>query len=207
MTARGLRLGLALSALLLISACATRPPVPAADARAVDRETRLNRWAEHRQALDAWAQFQLEGRVAASGQALSAQLRWVQREDRQFDLWLSGPIGIGAVRLSGTPERVEIRARRETWTSTEPEADLTALLGWSPPLTALPYWARGLPEPGVAVRFHLDAAGRITQLEQAGWTMTVVGYGDTTPALPTRIEWQRDAQTVTLISDRWQRTP
>ena len=188
MTARRLRRGLALSALLLLSACATRPPVPAADARAVDRETRLNRWAEHRQALDAWAQFQLEGRVAASGQALSARLRWVQRADRQFDLWLSGPIGIGAVRLSGTPDRVEI-------------------LGWSPPLTALPYWARGLPEPGVAVRFHLDAAGRITQLEQAGWTMTVVGYGDTTPALPTRIEWQRDAQTVTLISDRWQRTP
>ena len=79
MTARRLRLGLALSALLLLSACATRPPVPAADARAVDRETRLNRWAEHRQALDAWAQFQLEGRVAASGQALSARLRWVQR--------------------------------------------------------------------------------------------------------------------------------
>ena len=167
MTARRLRRGLALSALLLLSACATRPPVPAADARAVDRETRLNRWAEHRQALDAWAQFQLEGRVAASGQALSARLRWVQRADRQFDLWLSGPIGIGAVRLSGTPDRVEIRA----------------------------------------VRFPLDAAGRITQLEQAGWTMTVVGYGDTTPALPTRIEWQRDAQTVTLISDRWQRTP
>jgi len=40
MTARRLRRGLALSALLLLSACATRPPVPAADARAVDRETR-----------------------------------------------------------------------------------------------------------------------------------------------------------------------
>lgn len=63
------------------------------------------------------------------------------------------------------------------------------------------------PSPGVPARFHLDAQGRLVRLEQAGWTMTVTGYGDSEPALPTRIEWQRDAQTVTLINDRWQRRP
>lgn len=194
-----------LGALLTLAACATRPPQPSVDV--VDQDTRLTRWALHREALVEWEQFLLEGRVAATGQALSARLRWLQAENQQFDLRLSGPVGLGAMRLRGTPGRVEIQARRDTWTSTDPEADLKALLGWSPPLTALPYWARGLPQPGVPARFHLDAHGRLVRLEQAGWTMTVTGYGDSEPALPTRIEWQRDAQTVTLINDRWQRRP
>lgn len=205
MKAHSSRAALALCSLLLVSACATRPAVPVSEP--VDQEERLTRWAAHRQAVSAWEQFLLEGRVAASGQTLSARLRWLQTANRHFDLLLSGPIGIGAMRLRGTPEHVEIQAKRETWTSTDPEADLVNLLGWSPPLAALPYWARGLPQPGVPVRFHLDALGRLIRLEQAGWTMTVTEYGNTEPALPARIEWRRDAQTVTLINDRWQRKP
>lgn len=198
------RPGALLLALLLLGGCATTPPP---SLPAVDRDRQLTLWQSHRDALALWNSFQLEGRIAATGQPLSARLRWLQQADTQFDVHLSGPVGVGAIRLRGNPKVVEIQAKRERWVSTDPEADLTDLLGWSPPLAALPYWARGLPQPGVPVQFELDALGRIVRLEQEGWTMTVLGYGNERPALPTRVEWQREAQTITLINDRWRRTP
>lgn len=193
---------------VLLSGCASLggapPPAPAAP----DRDRQLALWAEHRAALAGTEQFALEGRVAASGQAGAARLRWNQKADGHFDGLISGPVGIGSLRVRGSRDAVEVQTRGERFISQHPERDLQALLGWSLPLEALPYWARGLPQPGRPVRYLLDTRGHLQMLYQDGWQIDYQAYRDSAGArsLPARMVLSHDGRVLTLIADDWQIT-
>jgi outer membrane lipoprotein LolB len=183
---------------LLLAGCATRAPITAPSPEA---------WWTHQQGLRSLQAFQIDGRVAAAGQPGSGQLRWVQGAGGVFDIRVSGPLGSGSLRLRGTLERVLIEDRAGRRESLTPEAELEALLGSRLPLDALVYWARGLPQPGVAARYALDAAGRLQQLLQGGWQLDYAAYHGGEPSLPRRIELRRPGTEITLLLDRWQALP
>lgn len=168
-------------------------------------DDRYARWRDQRGALMAMAHFTLEGRVAASGQPGAARLHWQQRDADRFSGRISGPFGVGAVHLEGTTSRVRVRHRDDDFVSDDPEADLQALLGWALPLAALPYWARGVPQPGQAARFTVDDLGRLRGLTQGGWQIDYAAYdaARVSPALPQRVQLTRGDQVLTLIADRW----
>jgi outer membrane lipoprotein LolB len=172
---------------------------------ATDTDDRYVLWRDQRGGLMAMAHFTLEGRVAASGQPGAARLHWQQLATDRFSGRVSGPFGVGAVHLEGTVNRVRVRHRDEDFVSDDPEADLQALLGWALPLAALPYWARGLPQPGQPARFAIDDLGRLRALTQGGWQIDYAAYdsGHEAPALPQRIQLTRGDQVLTLIADRW----
>lgn len=193
----GRRCGLAGLALLL-AGCASRAPVTAPSPEA---------WWTHQQGLRSLQAFQIDGRVAAAGQPGSAQLRWVQGADGVFDIRVSGPLGSGSLRLRGTVERVLIEDRSGRRESLAPAAELERLLGGRLPLDALVFWARGLPQPGVAARYALDAAGRLQQLLQGDWQLDYPAYHAGEPSLPRRIELRRPGTEITLLLDRWQARP
>ncbi len=191
---------LALGAALMLGACAIAPPMPSA----VTDAQRLQRWQQHREAVAAIEAFRVDGRLAASTSPLSGRLRWLQAGNGDFDLFLSGPLGQGTLRLNGDPSAVRIRHADQDWVSRHPEQDLQASLGLPIPMQALRYWARGLPQPGVAARYDLDDDGRLLRLHQAGWHIDYDRYHPAAPALPARITLARDGTTLTLLADRWQ---
>lgn len=155
--------------------------------------------------LDHWA---LTGRAAASGSfGLKGSLRWVQRGEH-FTLDVRGPFGIGAARLDGTPQRVRVRSGQQEWITNEPEELLLQEFGWTLPVRALRHWVTGLPAPGPVDTLQVDARGRVTQLSQAGWTVT---YADYAPAplieLPGQLRAEQGGTTLKLGIDRWDLAP
>ena len=45
---------------------------------------------------------------------VKADLRWQQTADNSFELRVSGPFGIGATTITGTPDNVQVRTRSGT---------------------------------------------------------------------------------------------
>lgn len=182
-----------------LSGCATVPE-PAEDPQAV--------WKAQQERLAQIRQWRALGRLAikSSGDSWSARLRWNQVGDT-YRIWLSSPLGQGLVELEGEPGHVRMRtAENETFTARRPEELMHRQVGWEVPLEGLRYWILGRNEPGAPVRsLELDQAGRLARLDQAGWRISYLRYGDFDGLqLPTRLELSNQRLSAKLIVSHWQ---
>ncbi len=194
---RALPAGVALVA-ALAAGCTTlvRPAGPANEAAWNQRLAGLRQ-------LQVW---HLKGRigVVTPHRGGSANVDWSER-GRHMKLRFSGPFGIGAVELSGTPERFVIRnSKGKTWVTTTPANALEKSLGWPIPVASLRYWVTGRPAPGAPYRLKLGSRGLIMRLEQQGWTVRYSAY---TPIagllLPAKLAASRPGGRVKLIVSAW----
>ncbi len=161
---------------LLLAGCASTPliPVPAPVASPTltwqSRQVRLN-------ALHSW---QLSGRISVSNEDEAWQLNvtWQQQADN-YEIQISGPLGMGKVRLQGSKEGVFLYdSDGHTYYAQEPDSLLLEHTGVFMPITSLYYWIRGLPDPatGGAQIPQLDAWGRLAHLSQGGWSIDLKRY-------------------------------
>jgi outer membrane lipoprotein LolB len=151
--------------------------------------------------------WQMRGRLAVDTgeQAFQGSFQWQQRADA-LSLSIRGPLGAGVVRVSGPPDRLVVNARGETWELDDPEADLSALLGWWLPVSSLPAWLVGLPDPLYESRETFGADGLLHELEQRLWRLTYDSYqvAEGLP-LPRRIGLRHAGLEVRLTVDSWRR--
>lgn len=191
---------LALCLLLLLSACATRLPEPAA----VD-------WESHSAAVAELQTWQLGGRlnVLQNRQSDTVTLNWSQ-QDSGFDLNLSGTLGLGAVHVYGTPSLVTVEKSGEAPLTLPGLAALTQeYFGFEFPAAQLLYWVRGIPDPALPAATTFDASQLLATLEQrdpAGqvWVLTYDRYQAVGALfLPGRIRVQREGLRLTFLIDAW----
>ena len=152
------------------------------------------------------APFDVVGRVLISGEgrAFSSSLRWLH-ETTEDELWLMSPVGqtlahivadaTGAILT--TPDLQEYRA-------ISVDSLTRRALGWSLPLSGLRYWIQSMPAPGANVTVsNRDSAGRLSLLEQDGWSIRY-SYPDAPSAvLPRRLDLTRNGQQIRLVIDSW----
>ncbi|MGV3593278.1 MAG: lipoprotein insertase outer membrane protein LolB [Gammaproteobacteria bacterium] len=123
---------------LLLTACATQPLV-------IDDPD----WLRHEQSVAALQDWELSGRLVvrqADGND-SVNINWQQLDDT-FDLRLFGSLGLGAVRVYGTPRAVTVeKAGEESVTLPGLAAVTREYFGYEFPTAELLYWVRGLPAP------------------------------------------------------------
>lgn len=188
-----------LAALLSLAAgCATvvRPTGPANEAAWRERLANLER-------LDDW---RLAGRIGVITlrRGGSASLNWSE-QGTAMTLSFSGPFGLGAVELSGTPEQMRIRdSKGHEWTTDTPETALERALGWPVPVASLRYWVVGRPAPDVPYRLQLGARGLVMSLEQQGWTVRYEAYSPVRGLLmPIRLAASRVGGHIKLIVSQW----
>jgi len=186
------------AATLLLGACAPlpQPPseIPAPQA-----------WALRRETLETIRGFTLRGRINDANQGRTADVRWLQRDDGQFNLQLNGPFGIGAVEIDGNADGVSVRTRDGTQYLTDPEAWMQANLGWSIPIGDLRNWALGLPAAGTLEHLSLDAGGQVLNLQQNGWDIRYDSYQTVGQLdLPRKLEARTDQARLRLLIDRWE---
>ena len=139
---------------LLLSACATRPPAPPADPAA---------WRAHRAALENLSQWQVQGRVGvrAGEEGWNASFDW-QQQDQDYRIRLRGPFGQGAVELHGNDQGVWLKqADRPPVFALDPETLLERETGWWLPVSGLRFWLRGLPVPDSESEYRWDAQGSL----------------------------------------------
>jgi outer membrane lipoprotein LolB len=184
--------------LLLLSACATRPPAPPAERAA---------WQAHRAALETLTHWQVQGRVGvrAGDEGWNASFDW-QQQDQEYRIRLRGPFGQGAVELHGNEQGVWLKqADRPAVFALDPETLLEKETGWWLPVSGLNFWLRGLPVPGGPSQYRWDEQGSLAHLEQKGWQIDYRSYRQAGAfRLPDRISIEGDALRVKFVIDAWQ---
>jgi outer membrane lipoprotein LolB len=161
-------LRLTATAVMLASGCAgldtEAPPAPEST------------FAENARELRAITQWEMRGRIAidTGSEARQGRFTWWQ-DGESLRLNIRGPLNAGAVEIRGDADSLTVRSRRETRTLSDPELQLSELLGWWLPVTSLPNWLLGLPDPRFPDASVVDG-GRMRDLQQRAWAVRYSGY-------------------------------
>jgi len=184
---------------VLAVGCATRPPVAAPEAEPA--------WLEHRAALEALRDWQVQGRVALStdNEGWNASFDWQQR-GKNYRIRLRGPFGQGAVELHGGQHGVWLkRADQPAVFAHNPDVLLQQQTGWQLPVTGLSAWLRGLPVADGDPVIRWDAQGRLLHIGQSGWSIDYQRYLEKGGlSLPKKLRLKRDSIQVRFVVDSWQ---
>ena len=196
------RVAALLTAAAFFTACATLP-VGTDGLSYSDRRSKL-------EAVDAW---DMRGRLAvATGDGgFQGSFSWRQEGDG-LDLAVRGPLGNGVLQVAGTPSELTVTARGETRQLEDPEADLSALLGWWLPVASLPKWLLGLSDDEFGSTTEPGADGTLAAIDQRLWHVAYQAYqlvplAETNGVLiPRRIDLAHGDLKLRLTIDRWQPT-
>jgi len=153
------------------------------------------------------ADFRLRGKIAVRGpgDAFSASFDWIQTGEA-FDIELWGPLGQGRVHLRGDGRRLTVTdARGATTSGISAEPFMASALGWSVPISALPFWVRGRYDPGSSVAEQLRTAdGTLASFEQLGWTVAVSRWGESALGpVPLRVVAVQRERRIVIVCKEW----
>jgi outer membrane lipoprotein LolB len=186
---------------LALTACVTAPSKPSGPAGPAQD------WDARRAELQQQNNFELKGRlaVAAGKEGFNARLRW-QQQGTQSDLALDGPLGVGGVRISTNGTDIEVvNSKGERLDSDAARNEMTARLGFEPPLDSLRFWVLGAPDPVHAAEETLDELQRLSRLIQDGWDIEYAAYADVSGKwFPSRMTLKKNDVRVRVLVDGWQ---
>jgi outer membrane lipoprotein LolB len=160
---------------------------------------------ERRAALETYDRWEMRGRLAVDTgeRGFQGSFDWRQDDDT-LELSIRGPLGNNVLRISGTPNELTVSARGETRRLEDPENQLSELVGWWLPVTSLPAWLRGLPDPGFPAATHPGADGTLASLEQRLWRLSFVSYQlNQSVLLPRRIDLAHGELALRVTIDRF----
>jgi len=188
--------------LTLLGACTisgTSAPTPAA-------------WTEHRDRLDALADWEARGKLALRSPtgSESASIVWRQAGPHT-EVRLSGPLGVAPTLLTANGSLLTVNrdGERQQLDLDDPAA-VRAATGWHFPVTALPHWLKGTPAPGLPLtELTLDeATGVATGFAQGDWVIAYESHGQFGRySLPTRMIIRGDNARATVIVREWRTEP
>ncbi|ANF82264.1 outer membrane lipoprotein LolB [Acinetobacter sp. NCu2D-2] len=127
---------------------------------------------ETAQDVKATNQFQLQGKIGVktTAQSGSAFFTWVQ-DDQDFDIELTGILGIGKTQISGQPGNVSLNsAKTGLIQAATPEELLQRATGWQAPITHLVDWVQAQPAT-TSAQTQQDQQNRLVQIIEDGWTV------------------------------------
>lgn len=158
--------------------------------------------------LESWG---LRGRVALNreGRGAQANVLWSQ-EGPLSQLELSGPWGVGAerVRIEGGDVNLFSEGDWVSMCSPGMRIDELEMLCDSAPLQSLPYWLRGLPDPGSPFIEYSSGQGAAREFRQDGWRVEVNALarsGDL--AVPRRLSITGPGASMKVAITNWELPP
>lgn len=182
---------------LVLQACAARRGLELPELS--DFDTR-------RSVLESIDRFEFTGRigVSAGNEGFNGKLRWWQEAD-DFKVTVSGPLGVGTVRIEADGQRISLTDKNGDVTEMlDAEQELKMRYGWTIPVTSLRYWALGIPDPTIEATTEFADDGLLSGLEQRGWSVIIGQYRDGGgQPMPGRITAVNDNTKVRLIIDNW----
>jgi outer membrane lipoprotein LolB len=168
--------------------------------------------AQRRQTLEAVTSWEMRGRlvVDTGDRAFQGSFNWRQRDDA-LELIVRGPLRNGVLQVSGRPEALTVTARGETRTLTDPETELSELIGWWLPVASLSDWLIGFPDESFSAATEPGRDGTLAALEQRLWRVAYPAYGLAPVAgtgegvlVPSRIDLTHGDLSLKLTIDAWQ---
>ena len=132
--------------------------------------------------LDEIHSWQVRGKlsVVSPQDSVTGYLTWTQQHS-EYDLFIAGPFGSGASRLSGDDQQASLTLPGWDNPQTAPSAERLMLqyMGWNFPVSDIRYWVKGQLSPGLknnqnAVEYGDD--GLLKTLHQHGWQVSYSRY-------------------------------
>lgn len=167
---------------------------------------------QRRARLEGVAAWQMRGRlaVATAERGFQGSFRWEQNGDA-LDLAIRGPVGAGALQVTGTPDALMVTSRGDTRVLDDPETQLSELVGWWLPVGSLHAWLLGLPDPAFDGQTEPGLDGTLAALEQRLWRVAYESYqlagaphADAGSVLvPRRIDLEHGDLRLRLTIDDW----
>ena len=163
-------------------------------------------YAERQSRLNTVGSWEMNGRIAmdTGESAFQGRFQWHQAAE-SMELSIRSPLGAGILQVAGPPDRLTVRARGETWELSDPEPELSALLGWWLPVRSLRAWLLGFSDPAFPANEVLGPNRALQSLEQRLWELRYESYQLSEGMLvPRRIDLSHDNLQLRVIVDRWQ---
>ncbi len=206
-----IRTGLLILCSVLVAAGCTSQSRPVVGNMSVAQRSPEEAWQERQRLFADMKQWRLKGRLGLQlrEEGWSFGINWLDRGNGRYDISIAHTTGVLMAMVQSTGSRVSLRAADgKVYQDTSAERLLAKHLGLNFPLNHLRYWVRGIPVPGVRVdAIQLDAQGRPSILQQAGWSIKYPTYkGKGVTALPARIDLERAIEQVKarLAAREWQ---
>ena len=186
-----------LGAVLLLAGCASRP---------VTQLPEMTDWQARQEVLGALRDWEFSGRIAVSAgdDGFNGKLRWTQKDDT-FQATVSGPLGIGTVRIEGAGESAVLTDKDGVRTELQNvEQELQYRYGWTIPVKSLRYWALGIPDPMSDAQTELNEANQLARLEQGNWALAISSYRPIGgQSMPNRLTVTKSDTRVRIVIDKW----
>ena len=186
MTARRsiLRTGLALGMLAAVSGCASVAPNTDLPLSGTDR------------AVEYRGRFSARSERNGREEGAHGSFVWLQQGD-SVQLSLVSPLGQTLAIVTALPGQATLELPNQAPRSA-PEVDtlMQQALGFSLPVSGMRDWLQARPAPGTVVRAERDATGRLTELEQHGWTVRFQEYRETAAGEAPRVRRMDLARTL-----------
>ncbi len=154
------------------------------------------------QAIDSW---DMNGRIAVdTGQrAFQGRFQWHQSAE-SIELSIRGPLGTGILQVTGPLDKLTVRAQGKTWELSDPEPELSELLGWWLPVRSMQAWLLGFSDPMFSSEEEFGPDRTLQALEQRLWRLTYDSYKLSQGLLlPHRIDLSHGSLELRVIIDRW----
>jgi outer membrane lipoprotein LolB len=192
-----LRTPLFLLAALILQSCAGSRGVLLPDLS--DLETRKS-------VLESIDRWEFSGRIGVSAgeEGFNGKIRWWQEGD-DFRATVSGPLGVGTVKIEGQGRRITLTDKKgEVTELQDAEIDLRLRYGWTIPVSSLQFWALGIPDPSVPAEIQMGVDGLIAEMEQGNWHVTIGQYREGGgQQMPRRLSASNADAKVRLVIDKW----
>lgn len=138
--------------------------------------------ADHLQSeLDKINHWQVRGKlsVRTPDDGVTGYLDWAQN-NREFDIYIAGPLGQGATRLSGdkSQSQITLPGWDEPRYAESPEELMLMYLGWNFPVSDIRYWVKGQASPNGEATTEYDESGLLSRMQQYGWDITYKRYSN-----------------------------
>lgn len=166
----------------------------------------IDDWETRKAILGDTDEWEFAGRIGVSAgeEGFNGKLWWRQ-DGIVFRARISGPLGVGTIFING--DRSELTLTDKDGVVTElvdAEAELRERYGWTIPVSSLPYWTLGIPDPSTASEASFDEAGRLSRLLQRNWQVTISQYADGGgQSMPRRLTALNNDIKVRLVIDNW----
>jgi outer membrane lipoprotein LolB len=167
---------------------------------------------QRRELLRSVGSWEMRGRltVDTGERGFQGSFNWRQRGDA-LELVVRGPLRNGVLQVEGPPSAMTVTARGETRTLTDPETELSELVGWWLPVGSLPNWLLGFPDEAFQAAIEPGADGTLASIEQRLWRVDYSDYGfvamnragNSGVLVPRRIDMQHGALALRLTIDDW----
>jgi outer membrane lipoprotein LolB len=166
----------------------------------------LSDWEVRRDTLASLSEWEFRGRIGVSAgeEGFNGKLSWWQHDD-VFLARVSGPLGVGAVKIQGDERQVAVTDEDgEVTEMRDAETELYRRYGWTIPVTSLRYWALGIPDPSSPAETTFGDHGRLTRLEQRNWLVEIDEYREGGgQQMPRRMSATHRDTRVRLVIDNW----